>query len=84
MNNIERILVNMVCGVILGGLLLCFSHQYFNFVKNQNLDSYFVDNDVYEINDNEYLTKRQMNLCGTEYQIGEIIDKNTYDYCINK
>ena len=84
MNIIEKILSHILGGVVLGGVIICFSLLCFNFVKNQNLDSYFVDNDVYEINDNEYLTKRQMNLCGTEYQIGEIIDKNTYDYCINK
>ena len=84
MTNIERILAKVVGGVVLGGVILCFGQQCFDFVNYQNLDSYFVDNDVYEINDNEYLTKRQMNLCGTEYQIGEIINQDTYDYCINK
>jgi hypothetical protein len=84
MTNIEMLLGRVIGGVILGGFLLCFGHQCFNFVENQSLDNYFMNNDYYEINDNQYLLKKQMNLCGNTYQVGEIIDKNTYDYCINK
>ena len=84
MNIIERLLSRVVGGVILGGFLLCFAHQCFNFVNYQNLDSYFVDNDVYEINEDEYLMKKRMNLCGEIYDVDEIINKDTYDYCINK
>jgi hypothetical protein len=84
MTNIERILANMVGGVILGGFLLCFGHQCFNFIQNQDLNDYFISSEVYDFSEDRYLLNKDINLCGKDYHVGETVDKDRYDYCINK
>lgn len=84
METLERIITEVAAYYILvGAMFLCYQ-QCVGFLESQNLDRYFLDNGYYEFYDNNVLVKHDVVLCGKIYRMGDVIDKSTYDYCINK
>ena len=74
----------IIYGSILTAFLLATAWGCSEFIEHQNLDKYFGSDGAYDFSDTEYLLTRDTNLCGTTYLSGRIINKNTYDHCINK
>ena len=80
MNAIERIKILLVSLLIFSSAIITLN-GFINFIENQNLDNYFLTEDVYNFSDEYYLVEKEMNICGKKYIPGNVINKETYDYC---
>ena len=80
MNAIEKT-KTLVLSLLLATSVLALCDNYIKFVEHQNLNDFFYYTDVYDFNQNEYLVKKELNLCGREYLPGDIIYKNIYESC---
>ena len=80
MNAIERIKLLIISFIIFSSVIIIISGCV-DFIKHQNLDNYFSNEDVYDLNDESYLVKKEINICGKKYLPGDVIEKETYDYC---
>ena len=84
MNIIEKILSHIIGGIILGGFIICFVLLCCKFLDTQNLDNYFMNDNYYIINEDEYILKKDINLCGRVYHTGVSIDSGFYNECMSK
>ena len=84
MNIIEKILSHIIGGVILGGFIICFALLCCRFLNTQNLDNYFMNDNYYIINEDEYILKKDINLCGETYHTGFSVDSGFYNECMGK
>ena len=80
MNAIERIKILLVSLLIFSSAIITLN-GFIDFIENQNLNNYFLTEDVYNFSDESYLVKKEINICGKKYLPGDIINKETYDYC---
>lgn len=80
MNAIERIKILLVSLLIFSSAIITLN-VFIDFIENQNLDNYFITEDVYNFSDEYYLVEKELNICGKKYVPGSVINKKTYDYC---
>ena len=80
MNPIERLKILLVSIIISSSVIIIISGCV-DFLQHQNLDNYFLNEDVYDLSDESYLVKKEITICGKEYSPGEVIKKETYNYC---
>ena len=84
MSSIEKLLNYIKGRVILGGFIICFAIICCKFLDTQNLDNYFMNDNYYIINEDEYILKKDINLCGRVYHTGASIASGFYNECMSK
>ena len=82
MNVMEKV-KTLVLSMLLATSLFAIFKPYIDFVWHQNIDNLFTQTDVYDFSEDKYLVKQNINLCGKEYEVGSIIEKDLYDKCKN-
>jgi hypothetical protein len=80
MNTIQTI-ENIVLSFILVSSIIIIISGCVCFLQHQNLDNYFLNEDIYDLSDELYLIKNETNICGKKYLPGDIISKESYNYC---
>ena len=80
MNIIEKIYSFIISLILIGGCIFIYRGGR-NFVKNQSLDTYFSNEEVYSYVDDTLLVKSRL-ICGGEtYEVGETISTTEYNKC---
>ena len=80
MNIIEKIYSVLIALILIGGCIFIYRGGI-NFVKNQDVDSYFSNEEVYTYVDDTLLVKSKL-ICGGEtYEVGETISITEYNKC---
>ena len=82
MNTIEKTKA-LILSLLLATSLYSIYDVYIRFVEHQNIDNLFTKTEVYDFSDDKYLAKQNIILCGEEYGIGSIIEKDLYNRCKN-
>ena len=80
MHIIEKIYSVLIALILIGGCIFIYRGGI-NFVKHQDVDSYFSNDEVYTYVDDTLLVKSRL-ICGGEtYEVGETISKTEYNKC---